>query len=185
MEIHKSCSFFGHRNTKVTKNLKQKVKDVVEDLIVNYNVTIFIFGSRSNFDSLCHLVVTELKEKYSNIKRIAFTCKSETCILENERKKWEEIYSHLQKHEVHLLCFEEEFEHKTKYIAGKPSYIQRNYAMINSSDYCVFYYDKNYVPDMRKYSKKSAVYYQPKSGTFLAYNYAKQKKKILINIKQK
>ena len=149
---------------------------------MNHNVTIFIFGSRSNFDSLCHLVVTELKEKYSNIKRIAYTCKNETCILESERKKWEEIYSHFQKHEVHLLGFEEECEHKTKYIAGKTSYIQRNYAMINDSDYCVFYYDENYEPDMRKYSKQCAMYYQPKSGTFYAYVYARKMKKILINV---
>ena len=123
-----------------------------------------------------------MKEKYKNIKRIDYTCKSETCILENEKDKWEEIYSRLQKQKINLLCVEEECEHKTKYFAGKSSYIQRNYAMIDKSDYCIFYYDKNYEPDMRKYSKTSIGYYQPKSGTALAYIYAKQKKKNIINI---
>ncbi len=35
---------------------------------------------------------------------------------------------------------------------------------------------------MRKYSKRSIGYYQPKSGTALAYAYAKQKKKLIINV---
>lgn len=99
----KTCSFFGHRNTKMTEELKQKVKEIIEDLIVNQNVEIFLFGSRSNFDYLCHLVVTELKEKYRDIKRIAYTCKSETCVLESKRDKWEEKYYKLQKK---FICLE-------------------------------------------------------------------------------
>ncbi len=51
--------------------------------------------------------------------------------------------------------------------------------MINDSDYCMFYYDENYQPEMRKYSKRSIGYYRPKSGTKLAYDYAKQKKRRL------
>ena len=180
----KICSFFGHRKIEITENLKQKVKEVVEDLIINHNVLTFLFGSRSNFDYLCHLVVTELKEKYPDIKRIAYTCKSETCTLENERQKWEKIYSHFQKREICLLGVEEEFEYKTKYTAGRASYVERNQAMIRDSNYCIFYYDENYQPQLRKYSKRSIVYYQPKSGTALAYTYAKQKRKILINIAQ-
>ena len=50
---------------------------------------------------------------------------------------------------------EEEVEHKTKYTAGKASYIERNFAMIDDSDYCIFYYDNNYKPNMN--SKKKLV----------------------------
>lgn len=181
---HKVCSFFGHRKTDITEELKQKVKDTIEDLIINHNVEVFLFGSRSDFDYLCHLIVTELKEKYPNIIRKCYTCRSETCILESERVYWEEIYSHFKKEKVTLLGVEEEVEHKTKYTAGYASYVERNQAMINDSDYCVFYYDTNYEPEMRKYSKRSIGYYQPKSGTKLAYDYAKQKRKILINMLQ-
>lgn len=178
----KACSFFGHRKVEITKSLKQKVKDVIEDLIINHNVLTFLFGSRSDFNYLCHLIVTELKEKYPNIKRIAYTCKSETCIFESERQKWQKIYSDLQKQKVYLLGVEEEVEHKTKYTSGRASYVERNQAMINDSNYCIFYYNQNYQPKMRKYSNHNAIYYQPKSGTALAYAYAKQKRKILINI---
>lgn len=182
MQKHKICSFFGHRNVVVTEELKEKVKDIIEDLIVNQSVFIFLFGSRSNFDYLCHLVVTELKERYPEIKRISYTCRSETCTLESERAHWEEIYSHFRKEKVTLLGVEEEVEHKTKYTSGRASYVERNQAMINDSDYCVFYYEENYQPEMRKYSKRSIGYYQPKSGTAVAYTYAKQKKKIIINV---
>ena len=182
MGIHKVCSFFGHRKIKASEELKELVKSVVEDLIVNHNVQTFLFGSRSEFDNLCHSVVSELREKYSNIKRIAYTCKSEVCILESEREKWQEIYSHFHKEKVYLLAVEEEYEHKTKYDSGKASYVVRNQAMIRDSDFCVFYYDHNYQPTMRKCSKKSFGYYQPKSGTALAFACAKRKNKQIINI---
>ena len=60
----KTCSFFGHRDTPQTEELKQKVRETVERLIVEEGVDTFLFGSRSKFDELCHIVVTELKEKY-------------------------------------------------------------------------------------------------------------------------
>ena len=103
-------------------------------------------------------------------------------MLEHEREHYEKIYSSIQKREVHLLGVEEEAEFKNKWKAGKASYVERNHAMINDSDLCVFYYDENYKVDERKYSKRSFTTYQPKSGTRLAYDYAKQKKKEIINV---
>ena len=176
------CSFFGHRKIEITEELKQRVKNIVEDFIVNHNVLTFLFGSRSDFDYLCHLVVTELKERYPKIKRISYTCKNETCILESEREKWDNVFSQIIKEDVKVMGVEAEYEHKTKYTAGRASYVERNHAMINDSDYCVFYYDENYLPPMRKGTKYSVNYCRPKSGTALAYAYAKQKKKFLLNI---
>ena len=179
---YKICSFFGHRKIDITEELKQKLKCVIEDLIVNHNVQIFLFGSKSEFDELCHLLVTEIKESYPKIKRIVYTCKSESCILETEREKWERIYSNVFNKSVELLGVEEEFEHKTKYTAGKAGYLERNQAMIDNSEYCIFYYDKNYKPPQRKLSKSNLSFYQPQSGTSLAYKYAKQKQKVIINV---
>ena len=124
--------------------------------------------------------VTELKTQYPHIVRKCYTCKSETCILESERAYWEKIYGHFYKEKTTLLGVEEEVEHKTKWTSGRASYVERNQAMIDDSDYCIFYYDEKYNPPMRKYSKRSICSYQPKSGTALAYKYAKQKKKKII-----
>ena len=46
----KACSFFGHRDTPQTAELKQKVRETVEGLIVEEGVDVFLFGSRSKFD---------------------------------------------------------------------------------------------------------------------------------------
>lgn len=178
----KSCSFFGHRNIEITEELKIKLKQIIEELIIKNNVVTFLFGSKSNFNSLCHLIVTELKHKYINIKRISYTCKSEKCLMENEREILEKIYFDINKEKVCLQGFEGEVEHKTKNTSGRASYIERNYAMINDSDYCILFYNEKYKPDFKKYSKSSIGYYQPRSGTSLAYNYAKQKNKNIINV---
>ena len=65
-----TCCFFGHRKINETAELKNKLYEVIEDLIVNKKVDTFLFGSKSEFDELCHSVVTAMKEKYSYIKRI-------------------------------------------------------------------------------------------------------------------
>ncbi len=176
------CSFLGHMKIDITQELIVRLKTTIEDLILNNNVSIFLFGSNSEFNDLCHKVVTDLMQRYTFIKRVAYTCKSEVCILESERQKWEELYSKSLKEKVHLLGFEEEYEHKTKYVSGRAGYIERNYSMIDDSDYCIFYFDKSYLPPVRKKSKRNVSSYQPKSGTNLAYRYAIQKNKVIINL---
>ncbi len=54
--------------------------------------------------------------------------------------------------------------------------------MINKSDFCVVYYIQEYKPPIRKNSKRDLFGYQPKSGTHLAYEYARKKDKIVINL---
>lgn len=178
MEKHKTCSFFGHRKIEISEELKIKLNKTIEDLIINHNVTSFLFGSRSEFNSLCQLLVTEFKQKYPHIERVTYTCQSEKCILENEKEVWENIFSNLKKQKIELVCSDKEVEHNTKYSAGKASYVERNQAMINDSDYCIFYYNENYKP---KPNKKPAST-EPKSGTGIAYKYAKQKNKTIINV---
>ena len=63
----------------------------------------------------------------------------------------------------------------------KKIYISRNIEMINDSDICVFYYDKIYLPCRRKKEKRHLTSYQSNIVTKIAYEYAKNKKKI-INI---
>ena len=171
MEKHKSCSFFGHRKIEETEELKSRLRSVIVNLIEKEGVSIFLFGSKSGFDFLCHDIVTEIKKRYPQIQRRAYTCRSETCTLEKERAFWEEIYSRFAKSPVALLGVEEEIEHKMKYRAGRAGYVERNQAMINDSAFCVFYYDKNYLPPTKT-----------NSGTKIAYEYALRKKKTVINL---
>lgn len=169
LHFGKTCSFIGHRDTEITYALEIKIQNTIEDLIKNHNVLNFLLGSKSNFNTLCHKVVSKLREKYPNIKRVAYTCKSEACILESDLKKWEEIYSQMFKDKVQIFGVEEEYHFKSKYLAGKSSYIERNYAMIDDSDFCVFFYDEKQI---NKHSK----------GTSLAFSYAKRRKKDIINL---
>ena len=65
------CCFFGHRKTEKTEEMKIKLQEIIENLIVKQEVDTFLFGSKSAFNSLCLEVVTELKQqKYPDIKRI-------------------------------------------------------------------------------------------------------------------
>ena len=166
---NKTCCFIGHRKIERTFELEQEIYGFVENLIVNEHVKRFLFGSKSDFNDLCHRIVTKLKAKYPEIKRVGYTCKSESVVLENEREKWEQRLSQVEKREVRLLGVEEEFEHKTKYVSGKASYIERNQAMIDDSDFCVFYYNEK------------TEYYNSNSGTAIAFKYAKRKKKMIKN----
>lgn len=158
----KSCSFFGHRDTPQTEELKEKVREIVERLIVEEGIDTFLFGSRSKFDELCHIVVTELKEKYPNIKRIYV--RSQYPYIGEQYKDYL-----LKFYDVTIMLTRVER-------AGKASYVERNQEMINTSDFCVFYYNPSYLPSKRKSSKRDISAYQPKSGTQLAFNYACEKK---------
>ena len=105
------CSFFGHRKIEENNTLRQTLKEHIEDLIINCNVQIFLFGSKSEFNTLCHEIVTRLKQKYPQIQRRAYTCRSEACILEKERAYFERAYSQVAKQTITLLGVEEEVEH--------------------------------------------------------------------------
>ena len=56
MEGSRVC-FIGHRKIPMTDELKAHIQTAIEDLIVNDKATYFLFGSRSQFDDLCHCIV--------------------------------------------------------------------------------------------------------------------------------
>ena len=165
---NKVCCFVGHRKIAKSSELREKILNTIENLIVNENVNSFFFGSKSEFDDYCYEIVTELKEKYPHIKRVYVRSAFqhipdwyEDSLLEH----YEDTY------------FPEHMEN-----AGKASYVERNQEMINKSDFCVVYYDENYAPPRRRNSRRDLTDYQPKSGTRLAYDYAVKKGKEIINM---
>ena len=166
----KACSFFGHRDTPQTEELKQKVRDTVERLIVEEGVDTFLFGSRSKFDELCHIVVTELKEKYPHIQRVAYLCKHETACLVGAGTSLRQKIKNLTGRDEYVGEYEEIKKSDRVNSAGKACYVERNYWMIDESDFVVINFNEN---------AKGA------SGTRLAYTYAYIMKKRLINVKNK
>ena len=162
------CCFLGHREIEDSESLRTKISETVEDLILNHNVETFLFGSRSKFDNLCRNVVSNLKEKYPNIKRVYV------------RAEYQEISEDYEKYL--LEKFEETYFPNRAINSGKAVYTQRNCEMIDKSDYCIFYYKKDYLPPERKNSKKDLFMYQPKSGTGTAHDYAVRKNRKIINV---
>ena len=163
-----SCSFFGHRDTPQTEELKQKVRETVEWLIVEEGVDTFLFGSRSNFDELCHIVVTELKEKYPYIRRVAYLCKHESGCYAGEGEETRRRIKVVTGRDVYVAEYEEIKKSDRVNSAGRASYIERNQLMVDVSDYKILYY----------YFKKENN--KIRSGTQSIYSYLLDKKCVKV-----
>ena len=163
----KAC-FIGHKVIKETEELKSSLRETILALIDN-GVKVFLFGSGSAFDNLSWKIVTELKKDYPYIKRAYVRA----------------VYQQITKsYEKYLLSLYEQtyFPEKIKN-AGKYSYVERNYEMINSSTYCVFYYDKDYIPQPKQARKQDKTLSPTRnSGTKIAYEYALKNKKEIFNL---
>ena len=160
--MEKVCSFFGHRKIEKTAELREKLINTVRSLIIEKRVSKFLFGDKSAFDDFCQEIVKELMGEFPYIKRVYVRT----------------MYPELGEPYLGYILrdFEDTYVPKGVENAGVARYVERNQAMINASDYCIFYYNPDYQPPRRKYSKRAVGDYQPKSGTQLAYNYANQRK---------
>lgn len=146
----KTCCFIGHRNINETEELKSKLCEIIKKLIVENSVDIFLFGSKSRFNSLCQETVTQIKEKYPHIKRV---------YVRAEYPNIDDTYK------AYLLENYEDTYYPEKIIgAGRAVYIERNYEMINNSHFCIVYYDEQNAPTNRKSGTKIAIDYAVKQG---------------------
>lgn len=153
--IDKTCSFFGHRKTDETEELKRRLYETIERLITEKKVDTFLFGSKSRFNSLCHTAVTEIKQKYPYIKRI---------YVRAEYPDIDEDYR-----DYLLESYEDTYYPEKIRGSGRAAYVERNCEMINKSRFCVIYYCG------QKYPKSG------RSGTKIALDYAEKHSKIIIN----
>ena len=151
-----TCCFFGHRTINETEELKLQLSEIIEKLIVEENVDTFLFGSKSRFNSLCLELVTEIKEKYPHIKRVYVRAE----------------YPHISKQYKNYLLknYEDTYYPEKLLNSGKASYVERNYEMIDNSQFCIVYYNEKCAPTARK------------SGTKIALDYAVKKCKKIINV---
>ena len=166
--ILNSCCFFGHRKVVSIEQIKSCAYKEVEELIINKGVRVFLFGSKSEFNTLCYEVVSELKKKHPYIKRIYVRAE----------------YQHINDSYKNMLLnmYEETYYPNNIENSGRAVYIERNMEMIDKCEYCVTYYNDKYTPPKRKICKRDLCDYQPKSGTKIAFEYAVKKKKKIINL---
>lgn len=156
--------FIGHRNIEKTDELISLLRDTIVTLI-DKGVTTFLFGSKSEFDNLSWKIVTELKKNYPLIKRVYVRAAYQFI-----DKSYEEYI---------LQSYEETYFPPKLENAGRFSYVERNYEMIDNSTYCVFYYNEDYIPPQ---NRNTLLPLSNNSGTKIAYEYATKKKKIIINL---
>lgn len=152
--MNNTCCFFGHRNIQNTDDIKNKLFNTVETLITNKNINTFLFGCNSQFNDLCYKIVSELKTKYPKIKRVYVRAKFP--YINNEYRDYL------------LQSYEDTYYPPQIINSGKAAYVERNYEMINQSQFCVIYFDENND--------------QSKSGTKTAYKYALKKGRNIINV---
>ncbi len=153
---NKTCCFFGHREIEVTEELKERLMEIVEDLIVKENIDTFLFGSKSEFNSLCLETVTKIKEKYPHIKRVYV--RAEYPYINDNYKNYL------------LESYEDTYYSENLLNSGRAAYVKRNYEMIDKSKCCVIYYSSDEAPIHRK------------SGSKIAYDYAVKMGKKIINM---
>jgi uncharacterized phage-like protein YoqJ len=150
-----SCCFIGHRTVEATEKMQSFLSQTVEKLITEENVDTFLFGSRSEFNTIALDIVTKIKEKYQHIKRVYV--RAEYPYIDDQ------YTSYL------LKSYDETYFPEKIIGAGRAVYVERNYEMINKSKFCVFYYDESLCDPKRK------------SGTKIALDYAVKNNKTVIN----
>ena len=162
-----TCCFIGHRRIKHKKELASRLRDNICYLL-EQGVATFLFGDHSEFNTLCYKVVSELREVYPQIRRI------------HSRTDYPDADAYTM--QFLLDGYEDSICPDGVAAAGKAAYVERNQAMIQASDFCVFYFNNEYLPARRKESKKAITSYQPKSGTGIAFDYAKAHGRTIINL---
>ena len=145
-----TCCFIGHRMINETEELKTKIYETTEKLITEHGVDTFLFGSVSQFNDLCLEIVTKIKEKYPNIKRIYV------------RAEYPYINDN---YTAYLLRSYDETYFPEKILnAGRAVYVERNREIIDRSRFCIFYYDESNAPKNRKSGTKLALDHAVKTG---------------------
>ena len=158
------CCFIGHRTVQNKPLTTARLYNELRVLMERYpSLRTFLFGSRSDFNDLCHQVVTVLRETYPDIKRIMYTCRSEAACMESDREATSAIFSQISNRQVEFQGYEGEHKFADYFTAGRASYVERNKVMIDDSDICIFYAKDDYIPNVGG-----------NSGTLIAYEYAEK-----------
>ena len=153
MEEDKICSFFGHRELELTEELYATTAAEIFKS-VNLGCRVFYFGGYGEFDALCYKIVTKLSKENPALALKRVYCVAQERFL---RKKTR-FFNRNDYDEVIYLPPSFNGWYKSIYF--------RNCAMIDESDFIIFY------AQARK-----------DSGAYKAYQYAKKKQgKYVVNL---
>ena len=156
MKENKICSVFGHREIEETEELRATTTaEIVK--AVDFGCRVFYFGGYGAFDELCYKIVTETAQNNPSlgIKRI-YCVAQERYLTKKCRYFRREDYD-----EIIYLAPSFDWWYTSIYY--------RNCAMIDESDYIIFYAEE-----------------RRESGAYKAYEYARKKKeKRVVNLFKK
>lgn len=149
----KICSFFGHRDVNITERIYEMTAAEINK-VSEFGCRTFYFGGNGDFDGLCYKIVSKIWEENPEfeIKRI-YCVSQERYLRKKVRYFSSEDYDE-------IIYLEPSFDgwYKSIYF--------RNCAMIDKSDYIIFYAEN-----------------KEESGAYKAYKYAQKKKgKTIVNL---
>ncbi len=149
----KICSFFGHRNVAFSQEKKAQIEREIKKAIFNGCYT-FYFGGYGDFDDVCYQTVEKIKKENPQLNLKSIYCVSQERYLNKKVPYFnKEDYDDV----IYL---------RPSFTGWYKSIYFRNCAMIDHSDYVIFYAEE-----------------RENSGAYKAYKYAKTKKnKIIINV---
>lgn len=173
--MKKICAFVGHRNTKISQKLKDDVLEQVIKLVFEQDVERFVFARSGNFDNMCFEIVTNLQKYFSFIKIID---------LSSSTLRVGDVDDEILRA---LITFDTQSTYNVKSkkiidVLNNVSIFELYKKMIDLSSWVVFYFDLN---SLGYLANKKVPSSNEKSETFLAYRYALQNAKNIINMCKK
>lgn len=132
---YKNCCFTGHRQAALTEPLKKRLTDGLRGLITEYNTHDFYAGGAAGWDMLCEETVLKLREEFPFIRlHLVLPCSAE-----EQTARWDEA---LRMRYYDILKRADTAEY-VSLMYTKDCMKLRNARLVEYSDCCVCYYDKN------------------------------------------
>ena len=132
------CTFFGHRY--FDEAYIPKLKQTIEDLIINKNVDKFYVGNNGQFDAAVEKLLEEFKKKYPYIKYYI-------------------VLAYLPR-EVEKEGFHKDFSHSIMYdgferVPLKAAIIERNNWMLSKADFVICYITRTALSSAAVFAEKA------------------------------
>lgn len=161
---YKTCCFIAPYSTRLSDDDIKKLELILNDIVINANVRTFLFGFQTDIDFVCYRILKNIKDKYPNIKLIYLQKGFKNLIKKNYKDKFK--------------LYDKSYYPKKDACTGELSPFKRHEIYIDNSDYCIFYQRKD-DKDIKVFDSSNLPLDIDKT---IAYNYAMQKKKEIINI---